>query len=182
MVEHLRAVDVREHRFLGEPARAVEDLERLADLAQVHASPGLDENGAELELRSGKGREHGRELLDLGDRVLVLARLDRRLGARDDALHPLALARRDADLEEGRIDAEPRGQPFDRLRRRAGLAPLDLAHVLLGEAGAGEVGLGQPAGDAEPTDPLAQRRAVGRSDARECRRISHLSPRVNYTS
>ena len=115
VVEHLRAVDVRGGRPLRDLAGAVEDGDRLADLAQVHARPRFGEEGAQGELGSGHRVEGRGERRELGDGLLVPAVLDRGLGAHDHALDALALARGDAGLEEARVDAETSGQPFDGL-------------------------------------------------------------------
>ncbi len=67
-----------------------------------------------------------------------------------------------AVLEVLHVDAEPLCQPGDRVGGRAGLAALDLTHVLLGEACARELGLGQSRRDAQRphavADPAASRR------------------------
>ena len=82
VVEHLRAVDVRGGRPLRDLAGAVEDGDRLADLAQVHARPRFGEEGAQGELGSGHRVEGRGERRELGDGLLVPAVLDRGLGAR----------------------------------------------------------------------------------------------------
>src|SRR4029079_13270601 len=51
--------------------------------------------------------------------------------------------------------AEPLGEPRDRVGRRPCLAALDLAHVLLRETLARELGLGQPRPDAAGAPALA---------------------------
>jgi hypothetical protein len=91
----------------------------------------------------------------------VLIRLESRFRTRDDALHPLALARGDTGLEKGRVDAEAAGEPLDGLAGGPGLPALDLADVFLGETLAGELGLRQPASDAELAYALAHRVAGG---------------------
>jgi hypothetical protein len=88
--------------------------------------------------------------------VLVAVRLDQRLGPGESALEPAALVGRDTVGEETGIDAEPLGEPVDRLAGRAGLPTLDLRDVLLGEPIAGELALGQPGADAQLAQPLAQ--------------------------
>jgi hypothetical protein len=160
-VQDLAAIHVRERRRLGDAPGPVEKLDRLANLAEVHARPGLRKQGTELELRGGDGAERRRDLGERGNDVVMLIRLDRRLGPRDDALDALALARGDSDLEERRVDPEAVGQPFDGLGRRTRLPALDLADVLLGEAFPGELGLRQPAGDAELAHALAESGARG---------------------
>ena len=161
VVEDVRPVDVREHRLIGDGPGSVEDLDRLPDLAQVHARPGLGENRAQLELGRGERREDQGELRRARPRPPRTDSPRSPPRPRDHALDALALARRDPDLEERRVDAELRGQPIDRLGGRPRLAALDLADVLLREARAGEVGLSQPAGDAKLAHPLAQGGAGG---------------------
>jgi len=92
----------------------------------------------------------------------VGVRLQSRLGARDHALHALTLARGDTGFEETLVDAEPSGQPLDRLARRAGLSALDLADVLLREALAGELGLRQALRDAQLAHAIPEGRTKGR--------------------
>ena len=67
-----------------------------------------------------------------------------------------ALVGRDAVREEACVDTESRSEPLDRLARRAGLAALDLAHVLLREAIPGQLALRHAGGDAQLAQPLAQ--------------------------
>src|SRR5206468_7294906 len=54
------------------------------------------------------------------------------------------------------IDAEPLGEPLDRLVGRPRLAALDLADVLLGEALARELRLRHPGRDTQLPQPLAE--------------------------
>jgi hypothetical protein len=49
----------------------------------------------------------------------------------------------DAGLQIIGVDTELRGQPLERVSRRAGLTALDLADVLLREPPGGQIGLGQ---------------------------------------
>jgi hypothetical protein len=70
----------------------------------------------------------------------------------------VALGRGDALLEEGSVDTQPLGQPGDRLAGRARLPALDLAHVLLREAFAGELRLRHAVVDAKLAHALAERR------------------------
>ena len=100
---------------------------------------------------------------ELVDRVVVVAALRQRLGAGEDRLGPRALVARDAAREERRVDAEPRGEPLDRLARRLRLAALDLRDVLLREPVAREVALRQPRRDAQLAEALAEPRS-----ARDC--------------
>src|SRR5262249_43983343 len=66
-----------------------------------------------------------------------------------------ALLGGDAPEEVCRVGVEPAGEPFHRLGRGVRLAPLDLADVLLREPTVGELALGQPGGDAERPETLA---------------------------
>jgi hypothetical protein len=77
--------------------------------------------------------------------------LDRSLRARDRGLDDDILIPGLARLEVGGVDAESLRDPGERLRRRARLAALDLADVLLREAVACEIRLGQAGGDAQLT-------------------------------
>ena len=93
-------------------------------------------------------------VLDLLERLVALVRLGEGLGTREHRLDPAALVGRDAVLQEVGVDPEPLREPLDRLARRARLAALDLAHVLLAEARRRRGRSGSdPADDAE----LAQR-------------------------
>jgi hypothetical protein len=129
---------------------------------------------AQLERRDGNRLKRDAELLDLADDVLVGVRLERGLRAGDDAFDTLTLARGDSGLEEGGIDAEPAREPLDGLASRARLPALDLADVLLREAFAGELGLGQPARDPELADALAHRASGGGGGAGGGELIVHL--------
>ena len=82
--------------------------------------------------------------------------LDQRLGAGEGAFEAAALVGGDAVREEAGVDAEPSRQPLDRLARRAGLAPLDLRDVLLGEPLAGQLALRQPGGDPQLAQALTE--------------------------
>ena len=101
--------------------------------------------------------------------------LEQRVGAREDRLGLRAIVRRDAARQEAGIDPESQREPFDRLRRRAGLATLDLGDVLLREAVAGEPGLREPCGHAELAQALAEARRAGRPrrGTRSCGARSH---------
>ena len=94
-------------------------------------------------------------------RLVEAARARQRLGAGERGLDPAALVGRDAVREEGRVDSEPRGQPLDRLSRRAGLPALDLADVLLREALTGQLGLGQPGRHSKLAHALTQASSGG---------------------
>jgi hypothetical protein len=99
--------------------------------------------------------------LVLGRRLVVLQRLDQRLSTRECSFETPSLVSRDSVREEAGIDAEPRRDPFDRLAGRARLAALDLGDVLLREALARELALGQAGGHPELAQPLTQAQAAG---------------------
>jgi len=84
-------------------------------------------------------------------------RLHERLGARDGRLESAAVGRREPAREQAGVDAEPSGEPLDRVRRRARLAPLDLADVLLREPAARERGLAQTCREPQLAQPCTQR-------------------------
>ena len=84
--------------------------------------------------------------------------LGQRLRALEQRLDLVADVRRHTVREVLGIDTELLGQPAQRLLRRARLAPLDLADVLLREAVARELCLRQPGRDAEPAHALAEPR------------------------
>jgi hypothetical protein len=113
----------------------------------------------------------------------VLVRLERSLSARNHTFDPFALARGDTSLEEALVDAEPRGEPLGRLVGRPGLPPLDLAHVFLREAVAGELGLREPLRDPQLAHPVSESRASGRGGGAVCgcQLITHCLSEVNYT-
>ena len=116
----------------------------------LKACPALAGERAYLEARAVSSRAPApRGALEGLDRVLELVRFEERLGAGERSLDARALGRSRRRGEEAGVDVEPRGEPLDRLVRRARLAALDLADVLLGEAIAGEVGLRQTGGDAK---------------------------------
>ena len=71
-------------------------------------------------------------------------------------LDAVADIRGDTGREERRIDTEPRCQPGGGLHRRACLAALDLADVLLREPVARELGLCQPGREAQRAQPLTE--------------------------
>ena len=114
-------------------------------------------NGDIHKLKDEAGREDGgARVLDLLDRLFVAVRIRQRLRAGEHRLDATALVGGDALLEEGGVDAELRGQPFDRLMRRARLAPLDLADVFLREPVAREIRLRQARGHAQLPQALAE--------------------------
>src|SRR5439155_23078941 len=155
-VEDLRPVEVRELLVLDDASRAREQVQRLAELALLHAGPGLAGEAARLELGS-TGRGDGRSnLLELAHRLLVAVGLDERLGTGERGLDPAALVGGDAVREIAGVDVEPAGKPGDRIARRARLPALDLADVLLREALAGELALGQTRCDTQLTQALPE--------------------------
>jgi hypothetical protein len=162
--EDVCPVDVREGVAVGEVARRLEDREGLFDPPELGACLGPGEQGAELEV----GILDRAQLFgppEPGDRLLELARGDRRLCARDESRRLLVLRRREARLEEAARDAEPLGKPLERRVVRTDPAALDLADVLLREAAEAELRLRQAARDAQLANAFANRglsRPVGR--------------------
>src|SRR4051794_6880518 len=159
--QHLRALDVGELSAFRQPARAIEEIERRPQLALAHLhlrEPGQDAN---LELRRRGRVDCGEEGVEVGARLVVVAGLEQGLGAGDGAFEAATLVGRDAVGQETAVDAEPRGEPVDRLARGTGLAALDLAHVLLREAVAGEIALRQPGRDAQLAQALAEPERLG---------------------
>ena len=159
--EDFGALEIGEAAGLDEPARLVQELERLAQRAEAHLRAAGADEGANRELRNTRRPRCGDERLELCRRLLVLQRLDQRLGPGECALEAAALVGRDAVREEAGVDPEPRREPLDRLARRAGLAALDLGDVLLREALARELALGEACGHAELAQPLAQAKSAG---------------------
>ena len=153
--EDVRAIDV------GEPGPSTSVRARASSSIASRTSPtswrAQASTAEEPNLEVGRARDEdrGARVLDLLERLLALVRRGQCLGAREHRLDPAALVGRDTVLQEVGVDAQPLREPLDRLARRARLAALDLAHVLLAEARAGEVGLGQSRGDAELADAVA---------------------------
>src|SRR6266566_2185984 len=159
--QHVGALDVGEIGALDDRASLIEELERLPGLAEAHERPGGPVEDTDLELGEA-ARAHGRdERFVVLPRLLDLACLDQRLGACNRSLEAAALVGRDAVREEAGVDAEPDREPVDRLARGPGLAPLDLADVLLREPVAGQITLRQARGDAQLPQALAQAEAPG---------------------
>ncbi len=91
---------------------------------------------------------------------LELELLREGFGPGERRLRAGALVTRDAAREERRVGAEPDREPLDGFRGRACLPALDLRDVLLRKPVAGEVGLGQPRGNAELPEPVTEARAA----------------------
>src|SRR5262249_56692765 len=87
------------------------------------------------------------------------------VGAREQRVDATPLVGGDPPLEETGVGAELCRQPLDRLARGPGLPALDLADVLLREAVAGELGLGQAGRHTKLAHALAQAVAWGRAAA-----------------
>ena len=136
---------------------ALQQLERLVELAEVHAGPALGKQRARLE-----GDREARPRERLADGCVVLL-LERGLGELDE----LELAA-DAGLEKRRIGAEPRREPKDRRSRGPRDPALDLAQILLREPRAGELFLCQAALEPELTHAIAERVARNYSLVRSC--------------
>ena len=145
-IQHFGPLDVREARLFGQLTCADEQLEGRAKLCARHSCPSLREQGSELELASLRGE------LQAGQRFegfVVLLTLDCGLGSGDRGLDFRVLVPGLAGLEIRDVDAEPLADPGKRLFRRPRLPALDLAHVLLREAVARQLGLRQPRGNAK---------------------------------
>src|SRR6266545_188113 len=156
LVDNLGTLYVGEAQALRELAGALEQRDRPADVALDRPSPGLALQGARFELRRSC-REHRRaKILILGDRIGAAVGLDQRLGARETALDPSALVGRDTVRQEACVDAQPLGEPLDRLGGRARFPALDLAEVLLREAIAGNLALGESRGDSDLAQAFAE--------------------------
>ena len=146
--EHeLGAVDVGEDRAFGGRAGSVQQLDGGANIPLLHPCPGLTGERAHLELDRVRGRDCCADLCIRLDGVLVVVRLRERLGAGEQRLDTAALVGRNTTREKCGIDLEALCQPLDGLSSRAGLATLDLADVLLGEAVARELRLRQSGGN-----------------------------------
>ena len=113
-------------------------------------------------------------LVERVDGLPVAVRLAQGLGAGDLSLDAGADVRGDAVREELLVDAELRREPRDRLAGRARLAALDLAHVLLREALAGELRLGEAGSGPQRANSLADGRdPVGHGPGGDGR-VAHL--------
>jgi hypothetical protein len=116
------------------------------------------------DLELGKTcRENGRpHIVELRERLRLAVRLRQRLATRERRLDATALVCADPVREKVGVDAEPRRDPLDRLARRARLAALDLAHVLLRATIAGQLGLRQACGDPELANAFPETEPGGR--------------------
>src|SRR5262249_53555271 len=145
---------------LDEGARARKQLDRRANFADVLPRPGLDADQTHLEVGRARDEHRRPRVLDLLDGAIALVRLGERFGAREQRLDAAALVGRDAVLEKVRADPESLRQPLHRLARRARLAALDLAHVLLAETRAREVGLRQAGRNAQLANAVTKARCA----------------------
>ena len=171
MVHDLRALDVREQIELGELARTLEYVQRLAHLPEVPLRGRVGEQRAQLELRR-LGRKA--EVRQRFAGILELLTLDCGLGACDRRLELGHLGGRLAGLEESRVDTEPVGEPSEHLAGRARLPALDLAQVLLRAAIAGELRLRESGTNTQLAQACAER--GGRTHLRmRCRRDEHAA-------
>ena len=153
---------------------ALEHLDRLPPGAHLLERPAFARERPHLQLRGAELGELAACLAEELDRLAVAVRLGERLGARQQRLDAGPVVDGDTVEQELRVDPEPLGEPGDRLAGRARLPALDLAHVLLREASAGERGLRQAGGDAQRAN--ARTDAPGRAGAAADRvggRIAH---------
>ena len=118
-----------------------------------------------MELGRARGARKARDEVD-GLAIALLEHRVLRLG--DDAFMLAVVGVRDAVLEVVRVDAEPLGEPLERLRRWPRLAGLDLADVLLRHPLRRELGLRQPAGIAQSADAVAEAALGGSERRRRC--------------
>ena len=156
--------------MLRDGPRARKQVERLTELAHVHARPRLAGQKTGLELGGTGGGRVRTDLLELGDGLFVPMRFGERLGARQRCLDPSALVGRDPVGQIAGVDVEPAREPRDRVAGRAGLATLDLADVLLGEAVARELTLGQARRHPELPQAFAEPKGCGPRCLRDGRR------------
>ena len=98
---------------------------------------------AQCQERIGRGLDSGSHAHELGHGLGMAAGFDRCLGPRDDGRGLGNGGRPGGALDREPLDAQAIGEPGHRRFGRPGLAQLDLAHVLLGEALASELGLRQ---------------------------------------
>ena len=89
--EDFGAIHVGEHGAVGDLAGPSEQRQRLLHLADVHPRPGLREEHPQLELRRRLGRQRALGLGKQPDRLGVVVRLNRCLGARDCGLEACTL-------------------------------------------------------------------------------------------
>ena len=155
-VQHLGAVDVGKLLAFDERARVAEQRERALDVARLGAGHRLAVQRAHLQLARARAEHRRQGLRVLADRVAERVLLEQRVGARQDRLGLRPLVGGDAAREEPRVDAQPEGEPVDRLGGRARLAALDLRDVLLREPLARDVRLRQAGGDAQLAQALAE--------------------------
>ena len=155
---HLGSVDVGESGANGERGRFLEQPHRELELPGAYVGPGFPQTEAKREGRcDGRSRLIARASKGL-QRLVVPTRLVQELRVAHRRLEPLGICPADAVFEEFAVGGQAVGQPFQGLVRRSRLSPLDLAHVFLGEAPAGELRLAQPGRATERANPLADRR------------------------
>src|SRR5262249_26189773 len=145
--QHVRALDVRELRTLGQLSRVLEQLQRVAHRALAHPRRPLARERAHLQLARSRREDRSSHVLERLECLGVAPCLEQRFGARDRGVDAAALVGRDTVREEAGVDTETSRKPFDRLPRRARLAALDLAAVLLREPVSREIRLRHPRRD-----------------------------------
>ena len=157
----IRLVDRGELGVRGQPACARKEIDRLTQLAALHARPRVARKVPGLELDGARREDCRLAVLVLVDGLVVVVRLRERLRTRKQRFDTATLVGRDAALEIARVGAEALREPLDRFASRPGLSALDLADVLLREPLSCQVGLRQARGDAQLAQALAQAVARG---------------------
>ena len=161
-VEHLGALDVGEARALRRArgrARAVGSASRTSPLiARARASPASARTSSSGEPVASTPERSASNSSSAS--AMRSARISASARASPASTRPRSSA--ETPLARKPASTPSRcGEPLDRLVRRACLAALDLADVLLREALAGELGLRQAGGDAELAQALAQSEGGG---------------------
>ena len=156
--QHLGAIEVGELGALDERAGLLEQVERGTDIALANPRPALAGEEPNLELDCAGGDHRPERAAVLVDRGVVLALPDERLGARR-APPRCAPARRPRRRSRGRSHRRRAGRASHSIvsAGRPRLPALDLRDVLLREAVTRELGLGEPGGDPQLADAVAER-------------------------
>ena len=159
--EDLCPVDVREAgAFVDRPA-ALQELESRLELASLHPRPRLGREARASSSIAPVARTAVREFSSSSTASSYRCAFASASARASIASTRLRSSAETPLLEEAGVDAELGSEPLDRLARGTGLAALDLADVLLREALAREIGLGQARRHSQLTHALAQAGARG---------------------